>query len=270
MKQEFYRSLRLFMSFALTLGVLPDLALASHAWGGYHWARTQNPFTVKLGDNVSSKWDAFLTTTSSDWSASAVLNTVVVAGSTSGRKCRPKAGQIEVCSEKYGANGWLGLAQIWVSGVHITQATTKVNDTYFDTPTYDTTAWRNLVMCQEVGHDFGLAHQDENFSNPNLGSCMDYTSDPTSNQHPNSHDYEQLEIIYAHTDTTTTVNQLSSKQPPAMTDLELDGPGQWGRLVGESRSGRSQVYELDFGNGNKIVTHVTWAIGHERGRGGRE
>ena len=28
-------------------------ALANHSWGGYHWARTSNPFTVKLGDNVS-------------------------------------------------------------------------------------------------------------------------------------------------------------------------------------------------------------------------
>ena len=27
---------------------------------------------------------------------------------------------------------------------------------------------------QEIGHTFGLDHQDENFSNANLGSCMDY------------------------------------------------------------------------------------------------
>ena len=50
------------------------------------------------------------------------------------------------------------LAQIWVSGKPITQGATKVNNTYFDTPTYDTSAWRNLVMCQEVGHTLGLDH----------------------------------------------------------------------------------------------------------------
>lgn len=27
---------------------------ATHAWGNYHWARTINPFTLKVGDNVSS------------------------------------------------------------------------------------------------------------------------------------------------------------------------------------------------------------------------
>ena len=52
-------------------------------------------------------------------------------------------------------------------------------------------------MCQEIGHDFGLNHQDVDFTNYNLGSCMDYTNSPDSNQKPNQHDYYQLELIYA-------------------------------------------------------------------------
>jgi hypothetical protein len=52
---------------------------ANHSWNGYHWARTANPFTVKLGDNVSGAWDAVLATTSADWTQSQVLNTTVVA-----------------------------------------------------------------------------------------------------------------------------------------------------------------------------------------------
>src|SRR4029453_1923478 len=65
---------------------------------------------------------------------------------------------------------------------------------------YNSNAWRQLVTCQEVGHTFGLDHQDENFTNANLGTCMDYTNDPSTNQHPNQHDYDQLEAIYAHLD----------------------------------------------------------------------
>ena len=61
---------------------------------------------------------------------------------------------------------------------HITQAITKLNDTYFNTAAYNTPAWRRLVTCQEIAHNFGLDHQDEAFDNPNLGLCMDYTSDP--------------------------------------------------------------------------------------------
>src|SRR5688572_31754287 len=53
-------------------------------------------------------------------------------------KCRPTAGRIEVCNAAYGNNGWLGIAQIWISGAHITQGTTKLNDTYFNTDTYNT------------------------------------------------------------------------------------------------------------------------------------
>ncbi|OHA27423.1 MAG: hypothetical protein A3C06_04685, partial [Candidatus Taylorbacteria bacterium RIFCSPHIGHO2_02_FULL_46_13] len=181
-------------------------AFAFHSWGPYHWARQSNPFTLKLGDNVSSAWDSVLRTASDDWTVSIVLDTTVVAGLSSRRSCKPTNGRVEVCNAKYGNNGWLGIAQIWVTGgEHITQGAVKLNDTYFNTAKYNTVAWRNLVTCQEVGHTFGLDHQDENFSNTNLNTCMDYTSNPVSNQHPNAHDFEELESMYAHGDSFTTV-----------------------------------------------------------------
>lgn len=237
--------------------------IADHSWGNYHWARTSNPFTLKTGDNVSSAWDAYLDEAIADWSDSSVLDLVKVAGGTRPRSCKPTSGRIEVCNAPYGNNGWLGIAQIWASGSHITQAVAKMNDTYFNSPTYNTPAWRRLVMCQEVAHDFGLDHQDENFDNGNLGSCMDYTSDPDgppSNEHPNAHDFAQLETIYAHPDSTTTVGAaLPGNMPPAMGQIGFDTPGQWGRLVASSRNGRVQTYELDFGRGHKVITHVFWA-----------
>lgn len=238
---------------------------ANHSWNGYHWARTSNPFNLKLGDNVSSAWDAILATTSSDWSQSTVLNTTVVAGGTSPRSCRPTSGRVEVCNARYGNTGWLGIAQVWVSGSHITQGTVKLNDYYFDQAKYNTTAWRNLVSCQEVGHTLGLDHQDENFDNPNLGTCMDYTNDPTTNQHPNNHDYQELVTIYTHLDSSTTVGlsldheAAIGEMPPAMNDIDLKGPGQWGKQIKASPDGRNMLFELDFGNGHKVFTFVTWA-----------
>ena len=56
------------MLLVAALAGLPATAGASHSWGSYHWARTSNPFTLKLGDNVSSVWDSYLATTASDWS----------------------------------------------------------------------------------------------------------------------------------------------------------------------------------------------------------
>ena len=267
---------RLLCGVALALGC-GAVALADHAWGGYHWPRTSEVVTLQVGDNVSAKWDSYLDEAISDWNASPytppVLHVTEVLGGTTPKRCRPAAGRIEACSERYGRTGWLGIAQIWLSGSHITQAITKVNDTYFDTATYNTPAWRRLVMCQEIAHDFGLDHQDEAFDNPNLGSCMDYTSDPdgtaanpdqASNEHPDHHDYAQIEAIYNHMDAAAGA---VSPGPGAAADGPFDAPGQWGRLVRTNGNDRVQIYERDLGRGTRLITHVFWADPEADARG---
>jgi hypothetical protein len=243
---------------ALAIVLFPSVSQANHSWGGYHWARTANPFTLKLGDNVSSQWDSILATTSSDWSKSTVLDTTIVAGQAkSPKRCNATTGRVEVCNATYGNNGWLGIASIWITGgVHITQGTVKLNDTYFNTATYNTTAWRNLVSCQEVGHTFGLDHQDENFDNPNLGTCMDYTRDPSTNQHPNQHDYDELATIYAHLDSFSTVDQSAAAPQSGVGD----SPASWGHQVAGSRSAGYSIYRLDLGHGNAVLTQVFWTL----------
>jgi hypothetical protein len=243
------------------MGGLPMFAEASHVWGGYHWARTSNPFTLRLADNVGSQWDNYLATASADWTASSVLDTAVVPGSGNPKTCKPTAGRVEICNSKYGNNGWLGIASVWASGGHITQATVKMNDTYFNQARYNTPAWRDLVMCQEVGHTFGLAHQDEDFSNTNLDTCMDYTNLPDSNRQPNAHDYQQLEQIYAHLDSTTTVQATTAgaSQNPAS-----DNPSDWGQAMKHSASDKPLVYRKALGGDQELFTFVFWENGtHE-------
>lgn len=250
-------------------GAVGIAASASHSWGGYHWARIGNPFTLKLGDNVSGVWDTHLPITSNDWSQSNVLDTTITPGLTNPKNCRAVKGRVEVCNSTYGNNGWLGLAQIWVSGNHIVQGVAKLNDTYFNLSNYNTPAWRNLVMCQEVGHTFGLGHQDENSGNLNLGTCMDYTNDPArndgfgDNQHPNTHDYDQLATIYTHFDSFTTIlsktfSTGASKAAHAV-DIDTSNPKEWGRAVKKDARGKNSLYERDLGNGEKLFTFVTWA-----------
>lgn len=230
-----------FVSLAVLLTLTAAPAGATHAWSTYHWAHTSNPFTLNLGDNVTSQWDAYLSEASADWTNSSVLNTTIVAGSVKNvKQCTPQNGRIEVCNSKYGNNGWLGIAGIYLTGGHIFKAYTKVNDSYFNTATYNKPEWRRLVMCQEIAHDFGLDHQDETFNNTNLGSCMDYTNNPLgppSNEHPNAHDYAQLESIYSHTDSTTTAGMSASSK-------------------GNSSS-RSRVVDVDE-HGNGTITWILW------------
>lgn len=227
---------------------------ASHSWAGYHWARTGNPFSLSLGNDLSAIWQSPLTTAASDWSASTVLDTTVVAGLAKPRNCRPTAGRVEVCNATYGSTGWLGIAQVWASGTHITQGTVKLNDTYFNTASYNTAEWRNMVTCQEIGHTLGLDHQDTNFSNAPLGTCMDYTNDPTPNQHPNQHDYDELSSIYSHVDATTTLAATTAAAPHGASQDET-----WGNGVHADSRGRSDVFVRENGAGERVVTFVTWA-----------
>lgn len=238
---------------------------ADHAWRRYHWARTSNPFTLQVGNNLNRVWSQHLADAIAEWNRSGVLELETTAGGTNA-SCRPTLGRIEVCNGSYGQNGWLGIASVWTRSTHIVQATTQVNDTYFSMPQYNTAAWRQLVMCQELAHDFGLDHQDETFDNANLGSCMDYTNDPDggaggvspsdpSNEFPNVHDYEQIQLTYDHLDKTTTIGQITTN--PAVA--RQIGRGQFGQLVRSSNGGRTELYVLEAGDGLRVYTHVIWA-----------
>ena len=116
-------SIRVVCCGALVSVVFAVALSATHSWGGYHWARTTNQFTLKRGDNLTSAaWRAHLGQASSDWnSGNSPVLTAVVAG-TSNKRCAMVAGTTQVCNGKYGRNGWLGLASINITGgTHITQ-----------------------------------------------------------------------------------------------------------------------------------------------------
>ena len=244
----------------LVTGVLTAVAIfasvvsASHSWGGYHWARTSNPFTIKVGNNLNSNWQTQFNTSMADWSSSSVLNLTAIAG-TAGRQCKMVAGTIQVCNRTYGNNGWLGLASINITGgTHITQGSAKMNDTYFNTATYNNPNEKLHVMCQEIAHAFGLDHQSTN--------GMDYFSNTGANAgstlstHPNQHDYDELAIIYTHLDSSTTL-AAGATQAAGASEVTNDS-SSWGQLVSQSANGRSSTYERGNFDGSKTVTHVYW------------
>lgn len=247
-------------AFGVAVVALTAPVLATHSWSTYHWKRTTSELTVPTGDNVDSRWDSYLNMAITDWNQSAVINSAKVAGSTNPKNCRGVSGTIQVCNAKYGQTGWLGIASISLSGGHIVQGTTKLNDTYFDTAKYNTPAWRALVMCQEIGHDYGLGHQDEDFNTDNTASCMDYTSVPEGNEHPDAHDYEQLLTIYNHMESATMTIGGNGRSAGAGFAEPGDTPAAWGRPVRFDRQGRPIVFVREEAAG-KTITHVFWAIG---------
>ena len=254
-----WRSKSRLLKFAAVTGAATLIAMpvaATHSWGGYHWARTSAQISPPVGDNVSAAWDGYLQTAVADWNRSKVIESPLTSGGTTPRTCKPVAGTIQACNEAYGRNGWLGIATIWLSNGHISQATTKVNDSYFNMPQYNNAAEKASVMCQELGHDYGLDHQDENFSTDSTNSCMDYTNNPEGNEHPDRHDYDQLVAIYNHFDSAQTANAVRSMPSQAAIG---NTPADWGSPVRRNSRGQPNVFVRDLGNGNKALTHVFWA-----------
>ena len=271
---------RVALAACVALGALTP-ASANHSWGSYHWARTTNPVKLRINKALTGSWVNYADIAIGEWDASSKLDLYTYAPtnlSVNRRKCNPIPNQVLVCNDTYGQRGWLGIASIWASGNHITQATTKLNDSYFNMAQYSSVGWHRLVTCQEIGHDFGLAHQDENFSNPNLGTCMDYTNFPDSpgtggepnNWSPDSHDMAQLDTIYTHLDTTNTDTRVTG----AATNFGVREPGKpaqqgdpgvgdtmadWGREIHHDGKGRPDLFVRQLADGRTVITHVLWA-----------
>lgn len=273
MKARGYRAVSLA---ALTVALVAVPALGFHRWSTYHWSKG-NDGLVKppVVTALSGSWPGIVQTAVTDWNKSSVIESPgpSAASGLNAKTCKAQSGKIFVCNAKYGRNGWLGIASIWLSSGHISQGTTKLNDTYFAMARYNTPSWRAAVACQEIGHDYGLGHVDEDFNTDATTSCMEYTSNPEGNEHPYSHDYQELETIYNHADSTNfaVVRPGRSASAPPFSDAESmpgNGPAEWGRAVHYDAQGRPDLFELELGNGRKKITHVLWAIG-EGPQGGK-
>ena len=254
---------------AVSIAALSAPALGFHRWSTYHWQKA-NDGLVKppVVTAITPGWQSYVNTAVVDWNKSSVIQSPgpTATNGVDPKQCRAQAGKILVCNAAYGQRGWLGIASIWLSGGHISQGTTKLNDTYFAMARYNTPAWRAAVTCQEIGHDYGLGHQDEDFNTDATTSCMEYTSIPAGNEHPDQHDYAELDnAIYGHADSTNFAAVSPGKSGSSAASLNGaipgDGPAQWGRAIHTDAQGRPDVFEQDLGNGNKKITHVLWAIG---------
>ena len=230
---------------ALASSLLTMPVSANHSWGDYHWARDTTPFTLKVIDSTTANWDSELNNSLSAWSQSNAIDLVIASSNDNNRirkRCSMVKGQMRVCNASYGRNGWLGLASINLdSNGHITQGTAKMNDSY---DSYWTQDEKNHVMCQEIGHVFGLGHTSEDGSSQK--TCMDYSQD-TNSQWPNAHDYQMLSVIYGHADSYNSYDDDSSTEP---TKPCRGGPKKCGNNKGN----------FEFGMGHRVISEDKYEI----------
>lgn len=215
-------------------------AMADHRWGNYHWAnKERSGIVLQVVDSVTGFWRDDMVASLNAWNQSTKINTVVDLKTTDDsiavrNACSMVDGQVRICNDSYGENGWLGIATIGITRIKkevvITQGSVKINDyysQYWDTAfthtaldgSYGDTR-RNHVMCQEIGHVFGLGHTSEDGSSQ--GTCMDYSwADGTQAEHnnqnsewPNAHDYDLLDnIIYDHYDRSNSYDTGTDSEP---------------------------------------------------------
>ena len=259
----------------LTIGAVSVAALAapvfaSHSWSTYHWERTTPEIAVPVVDFTTGEWAASNRTfiAVQDWNDSDFIQSPYSRGDGTNTSCPLISGQIHVCNDDYGPNGWLGIAGIATTRgktKHIIAGYTKVNDTYFDRDPpgqgYNTDVWRQLVMCQEIGHDYGLGHQNEDFNTSLTDSCMEYQGNPDSkDKTPDAHDFAQLADIYAHSHGTDGGGGGNGNGRGKKLGLSGTGPADWGTPIGRDAQGRPNIYRRSEASFD-VITHVTWAIG---------
>jgi hypothetical protein len=239
-------------------------AYANHSWNNYHWARKANPMQLRVVDSVTSRWQFAFVESLSRWGESSKIDNLVVATAEDSkirRRCPMVYGQMRVCNASYGQNGWLGLASINLdSRGHIVQGTAKFNDSYgwyFDKYAGED----NHVVCQEIGHVYGLGHTSEDGSTQ--GTCMDY-SRSLSSQWPNTHDYTQLDLIYGHTDSYNSYATGSASS--SSTSAEDCGQGRCRVPRGEDGDvppGAVRVHHSEGHDGH--LGHADWVMPDGRG-----
>lgn len=247
---------------ASAIAMLATVADARHQWRKYEWAYDGAEIDAPVIDNTSGGgWSTRVAKAVNDWNESSRIEAGVPVPKGTNTNCTFILGQIHVCNGDYGSTGWLGIASISINGNEIIAGYTKLNDYYFNQPSYNTEDWKQLVTCQEIGHDYGLAHQNENFMTDATTSCMEYTSWPEGNTTPDQHDYDQLEAMYTVGDGTTGGGGKGGKPggKPAKLPSVGNTPDSWGNPIEFLPNGKPHVYERQF-NGYRVITHVTWTI----------
>jgi hypothetical protein len=166
---------------ALMIVLGAGVATASHRWGCWKYADyTIYWYNGGTGDYYNIYQEEVITDPDSWQNLTDVHFTQVGAAGTTDH--------INAYNGFYGANGWLGIAEIQrYSGCTIYQGRTRLNQSYLDSG-YSRTNKKH-VACQEVGHLLGLQH--------NRGSSNTCMNDSIlSAPYPNTHDRDLVNSLY--------------------------------------------------------------------------
>ena len=140
-----------------------------------------------------------------------------------------------------------------------------------------------MDLCRNTGHALGLAHTDENFNNPDLGNCLDYTDNLDANKHPDEGLYQTLFELYGPVPESVEVRHLR-RRLQRRKEEGVSNPNPFPYHLHEKRQhaiekllnrrddnahedgwrllhrvDHGEAHELDLGEGYKIQVHMLLA-----------
>lgn len=132
-----------------------------------------------------------------------------------------------------------------------------------------------LILLQ-VGHGYGLPHSDEDFTNADLGNCMDYTNNPEANMMPGTYNYEFLADMYGTVPGSATSPEqrnrmLRTRRAPEEEHQELQRipeeipewvMAKW-RELDEETENHSHGTERRLGSGWRVLHESEHGEAHE-------
>ena len=162
------------------------------------------------------------------------------------------------------------------------QGSVKLNDSYHDSRAYNQRL-RDLVMCQEVGHVFGLDQLRTRISTTAIWARA-WITRATRTEIPQTGLPTRTITRCSWTSTATPMERaaaagakvppgsvlVSNRRPPGHRRVGPRRRGQWGSLISTSRDGGQSEFVLDFGNGHRVHTHraLNWVLAPDRAGAG--
>ena len=180
---------------AVVMVLTAGVASATNKWNGYHWESNNLALTVVDNTNAPGVFD--VVDAVAEWAG---LGTDIQPEMALG-----SSGDVEVVAIRIRPH-YLGLARIWVDEFgHIGKGRVELNSRYLNSLTFD--EWDH-VLCQELGHIWGLGHDNVEegcMASSSFLGLPGYTS-------PSDHDKVTLNDIY--NDHAEPTPDVTTEDPP--------------------------------------------------------